>query len=210
MDTLGWCCEMRGMCTSSLKLTVSLAAIAVLSLAIAAACGVETEPSQTAAPGSTTPLPFLYCLPRFNDSGVAGGEVESGPFTFDLALYTDPAIKSRQEADHPSRASDVPGVGWRATWTYDGPTTTVTGLNYGLLGDLERAVPSYYEELGTGQSMGVRDGGGVVYATDGDRIGLGTKVRILEGTYGAVLFFTLEERGGEIAACDVTVAEWTE
>jgi hypothetical protein len=163
--------------------------------------------------GSPTPLPPSYCLPQGDDSGVAGGEVESGPFTFYLALYTDPAIKSRQEADHPSRSSDIPGVGWRGKWTYDGPPTTVTGMNYGLLTDIEGPTPAYYKELGTSQSMGVRDGGGIVLpsaAKDGDRIGLGMKVRVVEGTYGAALFFTLREQDGRISACQVTVTEWTE
>jgi hypothetical protein len=201
-----------------LKLPWGLAATAVLSLVIGAACGGAGGPSPTRQVGSSTPLPLLHCLPQLDDNGVAGEEIESGPFTFHLALYTDPAIKSRQEADHPSRATDIPGVGWQATWTYDGPTTELGAQAYGLLssvasdieGGIEGPVPPERPELGTGRSGG-RDGGGVVLpsgARDGDRIGLGVKVRILEGTYGAALFFTLRERDGEIAACDVTIAQW--
>jgi hypothetical protein len=176
--------------------------------------------SPTAQLGSATPAALSYCLPQFDDNGVAGGEVESGPFTFHLALYTDSAIKSPQEADHPSRASDIPGVGWQAKWTYHGLTTELGAQAYGLLssvvsdieGGIEGPVPPERPELVTGGSGG-RDGGGVVLpsgATDGDLIGLGIRVRILEGSYGAALFFTLRERDGEIAACDVTVTQWPE
>jgi hypothetical protein len=169
--------------------------------------------SQYLEVGTPTAAALSPCLPQFGDSGVAGGQADSGPFTFDLALYTDPVLKSPQEADHPSRTSDIPGVGWRAKWTYDGPATKLTGMNYGLTSDIRGVLPSYYGEVSTGQSMSVRDAGGIVLplgAQDGGQIGVGVRIRTLEGTYGAALFFTLREQDGRVSACDVTVHQWSE
>ena len=191
----------------------SLVALASLALvaSLAAACrGGSGEPTALVTP---TPVDVSSCLPQFGDNDVAGGQADSGPFTFDLALYTDPILRSRQEADHPSRTSDIPGVGWRAKWTYDGPSTKVTGMNYGLLSDIEGTLPSYYAEVNTGQSTSVRDAGGIVLplgAQDGDQIGVGVRIRTLEGTYGAALFFTFREQDGRRFACNVTVTQWSE
>jgi hypothetical protein len=170
--------------------------------------------------GPATPAPPSLCLPQFGENGVAGGQADSGPFTFDLALYTDPVLKSPQEADHPSRTSYIPGVGFRATWTYNGPTTELGPQAWGLLGNvvsdieggIEGPLPLEPPELRAGGSGG-RGGGGVVLppdAKDGDRIGWGIRIRTLEGTYGAALFFTLREQDGRVSACDVTVTPWSE
>ena len=188
-----------------------------MSLALAACGGGGAEPTPAVTP---TPVGVSYCLPQVGDNGVAGGQAVSGPFIFDLALYTDPILRSRQEADHPSRTSDIPGVGFRATWIYTGPTTELGPQAYGLLsnvvsdieGGIEGPVPLDRPELQAGASGG-RGGGGVVLAPDakdGDRIGLGIRVRTLEGTYGAALFFTLREQDGRRFACDVTVTQWSE
>ena len=107
---------------------VGLALVALVGLAlvvwlVAARGGGASSPTASPEPSlALTPTGVSYCLPQFGDNGVAGGQADSGPFTFDLAIYTNPVLRSRQEADHPSRASDIPGVGFRATWIYTGPT----------------------------------------------------------------------------------------
>jgi len=95
------------MCTSSLKLTVSLAAITVLSLVIAAACGAETEPSQTAVPTETAAPPDIIAPP---DTIIAGFS------DFNLEIYT-----VAPDGGQLTRITDTPGqVEWDPLWSPDG------------------------------------------------------------------------------------------
>ena len=87
---------------SSLKLTVSLAAIAVLSLVIAAACGAETEPSQTAAPTETVAPPDIIAPP---DTIIAGFS------DFNLEIYT-----VAPDGGAPQRLTDRCVVRWILGW----------------------------------------------------------------------------------------------
>lgn len=132
--------------------------------------------------------------------------IESGPFVFTIGLYSDPSLQPPAEADHPSRASDIPGVGWAATWIYDGPTTgparQFLGLTTEWPSDPGASIPSVTD----GQSDG-RAAGGIVLPEgieSGDQLEFGVKVTIPEGSYGAVVSFRVMSEGDPPMACDVT------
>jgi hypothetical protein len=175
------------------------------------ACRQDDGPSAATPPPVGVTEIAQTCLPDASrPRGSFEGDVASGPFTLRIALYADPAIKSREEADHPSRASDVPGVGWRSTWTYHGPDTGPVSETWGLLTELGQDVPPSYDAIVDGQQGG-RGGGGIVLPSDakpGDRVGLGIRLGTAEGVYGAALFFTITKRAEQLLACRVAVSGW--
>lgn len=135
--------------------------------------------------------------------------IESGPFTFTIGLYSDPSLKSPAEADHPSRASDIPGVGWRAMWTYDGPTTGPATQLLGSTAEWARDPDSNIPTIVAGQSDG-RSGGGIVLpegVESGDQLELGLKIAIPEGPYGALVSFRVASDADRTAARDVVIKE---
>lgn len=140
------------------------------------------------------------------EAAVGGGEVQDGPFTFCLILYADPSLRSKSEADHPSRASDIPGIGWTAVWVYQGPGLVgEIPVAYGALPDGVEPRASY-RVLEDGEAGG-RTGGGVVLpdgAGAGDRVELGINLDTPEGIHGARIAFTLADHGVE----QIAVRRW--
>lgn len=164
---------------------------------------VEVSPATEVSPTVVASQPCV-ALPETGD--IAAGRIQDGPFTFDLALYADPSIKSRTEAE-PSHASDIPGVGWRATWTYRGPDIPSAMEATGPIPDL---FPRSEYPLTDGLQGG-REGGGVLLpkgAKPGDRVGLAIKMATSTGTHGAVTAFTLVHQGGRIQPCNIGFFPW--
>jgi hypothetical protein len=131
---------------------------------------------------------------------------------FTLELYSDENIKSFAEADHPSRASHIPSLGWRANWMYQGEGEPIgpTEDAWGLLSNIQNRSGRPLPIISPGQSEG-RDGGGVILpdgAGDGDLVTLAIKVTIPDGTYGATLQFRLREEAGSLFACDAQLGPW--
>jgi hypothetical protein len=46
------------------------------------------------------------------------GQIQSGPFNFCLLLYADSNLQA--SGNHPSRMTNIPGVGWSGLWIYQG------------------------------------------------------------------------------------------
>lgn len=184
-------------------LRVILGTLLIAAFSGCRASGPDVEPTTTA----TGEVPGR-CLPAGRDGDVAGGEIQDGPFTFDLALYVDRSLKSPEEADHPSRASDIPGIGWRATWVYHGSPIRALDEAYG---PMPHPLPvSSYHTVTDGQEGG-RQGGGVVLPPDvklGDEVGLGIRVDTADATFGAVLVFTFTGQEGQLQACEIFVSPW--
>lgn len=125
---------------------------------------------------------------------IGGRQVQNGPFIFCVFLYADPLIQPN--ADHPSRMSAIPGIGWSALWVYQG--ADIQGEiteSYGLApGQVTPKVR--YSRLRRGD-WGGRFEGGVPLLTKlpGDRVRLGIKMDIPTGPFGADLAFTLTGDG---------------
>ncbi|MDF2627745.1 MAG: hypothetical protein K0R39_1576 [Symbiobacteriaceae bacterium] len=120
---------------------------------------------------------------------LGGGQFQSGPFLFCLFLYADPAFQPN--ANHPSRMTDVPGVGSAALWVYQG--SEVGGRfaeSHGVLpgGTQPRAG---YDRIRPGD-WGGRFGGLVLPkgSRPGDRVHLAIRMSAPVETYGGQISFS--------------------
>ena len=156
-----------------------------------------------------TPLASGACLPG-SDPAELMSEAKDGPFAFDVGLYTDASLRTRNEASAPSSASDIKGVGWRTVWTYHGKEIGPVRTGYGPLDEIGKELATFSELLVGGTSDG-HPRGGIVLPEDakvGDRLGFGVRLQADGSNYAAGVFFTLTERApGDFEACRVSVAK---
>jgi hypothetical protein len=126
---------------------------------------------------------------------IGGGQIRSGPFSFCVLLYADAALQPH--ADHPSRMTDIPGVGWTGLWVYRGKALSgnITESWGFAPGGIKPTAGHYRLEPG---NWGGRFGGGVPLpegSRPGDQVRLGIRIATPDGTYGANITFTLTGQG---------------
>lgn len=152
-----------------------------------------TPVSPTLATSEATPeVPSIPPQPT-PENPIGGGTVESGPFTFTLLLYQDDTLSPTTDVG-PWAYSDLPGVGWHASWVYHGPS--LQGPISELWGTQPDVGPCVGRDKLQEGDHGGRAGGGIRLPDTsqvGDSVRLVMRVQTPHGSYGAALRFVLSE-----------------
>jgi hypothetical protein len=122
---------------------------------------------------------------------IAGGPVQSGPFTFTLFLYRDDRFDP-VTWEAPWCYSDIRGVGVYMAWVYHGPSISgPVEVGWGPESEIRHAGTVQF--VGDGYQSG-RAGGGILVPADassGDPVSWVMMVDTPQGCYGAALRFLL-------------------
>lgn len=141
------------------------------------------------------------------DTLPGAGTVHGGPFVFYAAFYHDVAMPPPTTATAPAVTSDIPGLGVRLVWEYDGPLMHGHIQEaWGPQGRVQDVVG--YTALTPGERGG-RNAGGVLLPTNayaGQRTWFGLLLTMSGKQYGVKIEYTLRANGGWLTPTVIQVA----
>jgi hypothetical protein len=165
-------------CISVVLATTFLVGRPVLAYSPAEVCTIDKFPN----------LKHLSSQRRVEVLG--GGEVQQGPFTFCLFLYTDP----EPVVLHPGRIEEIPDAYWAAFWRYDGSGTEARVSYRPMLSAPDVRQLAYHLHQG---DSGGQFAGGVRLPRNShmnEQAKVGIRVDSIAAAYGAQLTFTLNRK----------------